>query len=98
MTATPPRWGEAPAGPGYPRDLVGYGPHPPNPHWTDGARIAVSFVLNVEEGGENSALHGDPASETFLSEMVNAQPFADRHLSMESLYEYGSRAGVWRVL
>jgi allantoinase len=98
VTATPPRWGDAPARPGYPRDLVGYGPHPPDPHWPGDARIAVSFVLNVEEGGENSVLHGDPASETFLSEIVNAQPFADRHLSMESLYEYGSRAGVWRVL
>jgi putative urate catabolism protein len=78
--------------------MVGYGPNPPDPQWPEGARIAVSFVLNVEEGGENSVLHGDPTSETFLSEMINAQPFADRHLSMESLYEYGSRAGVWRVL
>ena len=95
---TPPRWGDAPAAPDYPRDMVGYGPEPPNPRWPNGARIAVSFVLNIEAGGENNVLHGDPASETFLSEIVNAQPFADRHLSMESLYEYGSRAGVWRVL
>ena len=93
-----PRWGEAPALPGYPRDLLGYGPNPPHPQWPGGARIAVSFVLNVEEGGENSVLHDDPASETFLSEMVGAQAFPDRHLSMESLYEYGSRSGVWRVL
>jgi allantoinase len=94
----PSRWGEAPIHPDYPRDLVGYGPNPPHPHWPGEARIAVSFVLNVEEGGENNVLHGDPASETFLSEIVAAQPFADRHLSMESLYEYGTRAGVWRVL
>lgn len=94
----PARWGEAPALPGYPRDLVGYGPTPPNPRWPGRAKLAVSFVLNVEEGGENSVLHGDPASETFLSEIVAAQAFLDRHLSMESLYEYGSRAGVWRVL
>jgi allantoinase len=96
--AVPPRWGDAPARPGYPRDMVGYGQHPPDPQWPGGARIAVSFVLNVEEGGENNVLHGDPASETFLSEIVTALPFPDRHLSMESLYEYGSRAGVWRVL
>jgi allantoinase len=95
---TPPRWGDAPSRPGYPRDLVGYAGHPPHPQWPGGARIAVSFVLNVEEGGENSVLHGDPASETFLSEIVNAQPFPDRHLSMESLFEYGTRAGAWRVL
>jgi allantoinase len=98
MTGAPDRWGDAPARTGYPRDLVGYGPNPPNPQWPGGARIAVSFVLNVEEGGENNVLHGDPASETFLSEIVNAEPFPDRHLSMESLYEYGSRAGVWRIL
>ena len=78
-------------GPTTRRDLVGYGADPPDPHWPGGARVAVSFVLNVEEGGENSVLHGDPASETFLSEIVGAQPFPDRHLSMESLYEYGSR-------
>jgi putative urate catabolism protein len=93
-----PRWGAAPSEPGYPRDLVGYGARPPHPRWPGGARIAVSFVLNVEEGGENSVLHGDPASETFLSEIIGAQAFPDRHLSMESLYEYGSRAGVWRIL
>ena len=81
----------------YPRDLVGYGEHPPHARWPGGARIALQLVLNYEEGGENSVLHGDPASETFLSEIVGAQPFAQRHMSMESLYEYGARAGVWRV-
>ena len=82
----------------YPRDLAGYGAEPPHARWPGGARIALQFVLNYEEGGENSVLHGDPASETFLSEIVGAAPFAQRHMSMESLYEYGSRAGVWRVL
>ena len=85
-------------GSNYPRDLVGYGAHPPHPRWPGGARIAVQFVLNYEEGAENSVLHGDAASETFLSEIIGATPFPDRHLSMESLYEYGARAGVWRVL
>jgi allantoinase len=83
----------------YPRDMVGYGAHPPHAGWPGGARIAVQFVLNYEEGGESSVLHGDAASETFLSEIVGAQPFPGaRHMSMESLYEYGSRAGVWRLL
>jgi putative urate catabolism protein len=82
----------------YPRDLLGYGARPPHARWPGGARIALQFVLNYEEGGESCVLHGDAASETFLSEIVGAQPFADRHLSMESLYEYGARAGVWRVL
>ena len=82
----------------YPRDLLGYGRQPPHPRWPGGARLALQFVLNVEEGAENCVLHGDAASETFLSEIINAQPFAARHLSMESLYEYGARAGVWRVL
>ena len=82
----------------YPRDLAGYGRHPPHPQWPDGARIALQFVLNYEEGGENSVLHGDPASETFLSEIIGASAFPMRHMSMESLYEYGSRAGLWRVL
>ncbi len=81
----------------YPRDLVGYGEHPPDPRWPGGASIAVQFVLNYEEGAERSVLHGDPASETFLSEIIGAEAFAARHLSMESLYEYGSRAGFWRV-
>ena len=83
----------------YPRDLVGYGARPPQADWPGGARIAVQFVLNYEEGAESSVLHGDAASETFLSEIVGATPRpAARHMSMESLYEYGSRAGVWRVL
>jgi putative urate catabolism protein len=84
--------------PGYPRDLAGYGEHPPHPRWPHGARIAVQFVLNYEEGGENSVLHGDAASETFLADIVGAQAYPARHMSMESLYEYGSRAGVWRIL
>jgi putative urate catabolism protein len=82
----------------YPRDLAGYGRRPPHPRWPGGARLALQFVLNVEEGAENSVLHGDPASETFLSEIIGAQAFPARHMSMESLYEYGSRAGIWRVL
>ncbi|MEI8169083.1 MAG: allantoinase PuuE [Rhodoferax sp.] len=82
----------------YPRDLIGYGPHPPHAAWPGQARIAVQFVLNYEEGGENSTLHGDATSEQFLSEMFNPAAFTARHLSMESIYEYGSRAGVWRLL
>jgi allantoinase len=82
----------------YPRDLVGYGRALPDPQWPGRAQIAVQFVLNYEEGAENCVLDGDPYAETFLSEMVPAEPFPDRHLSMESLYEYGARAGVWRVL
>ena len=83
----------------YPRDLRGYGATPPKADWPGGARIAVQFVLNYEEGGENCILHGDAASETFLSEIIGAQPFAGaRHMSMESIYEYGARAGVWRLL
>jgi putative urate catabolism protein len=83
----------------YPRDLVGYGPNPPKADWPGGARIAVQFVLNYEEGGENCVLHGDPASEAFLSEIVGAQPLMGvRHISMEQIYEYGSRVGVWRIL
>lgn len=82
----------------YPRDLAGYGRHPPHARWPGGARIALQFVLNYEEGAENCVLHGDPASETFLSEIVGASAFPARHMSMESLYEYGSRAGLWRLL
>ncbi|BBZ75185.1 allantoinase [Mycolicibacterium anyangense] len=78
--------------------MVGYGPHPPDPQWPGQAHIALQFVLNYEEGAENNVLHGDPASETFLSEMIGAQAFPNRHMSMESLYEYGSRAGLWRLL
>ncbi len=84
--------------PAYPRDLRGYGRRPPHPQWPQQARIAVQVVLNYEEGAENCVLHGDAASETFLSEIVNAAAFADRHMSMESLYEYGSRVGAWRIL
>ena len=82
----------------YPRDLVGYGRHPPHANWPGQARIAVQFVLNYEEGGENCVLHGDAASETFLSELIVAQAFEGRHLSMESMYEYGGRVGAWRIL
>src|SRR3954462_4551673 len=82
----------------YPRDLVGYSRTPPHPRWPGDARVCVQFVINYEEGGENNVLHGDPASETFLSEMVTAQAYENRHMTMESMYEYGSRAGVWRIL
>ena len=83
----------------YPRDIAGYGASPPQANWPGKARLALQFVLNYEEGGENSVLHGDPASEAFLSEIVGAQPVQGaRHMSMESLYEYGSRVGVWRIL
>lgn len=82
----------------YPRDLIGYGGKPPQANWPGNARIAVQFVLNYEEGGENCILHGDAGSEQFLSEIIGAQSYPDRHLSMESIYEYGSRVGVWRIL
>ena len=82
----------------YPRDFTGYGATPPDAAWPDGARIAVQFVLNYEEGGENSLLHGDAASEAFLSEIVGAQPWpGQRHWNMESIYDYGARAGFWRL-
>jgi putative urate catabolism protein len=82
----------------YPRDMIGYGANPPHPRWPGDARIVVSFVINYEEGGENNVLHGDPASEAFLSEMVAAKPREGvRVMAMESLYEYGSRAGFWRL-
>ena len=82
----------------YPRDLAGYGRIPPHAQWPQSARIAVQFVLNYEEGGENSVLHGDAGSEQFLSEMFNPPAYPARHISMESIYEYGARAGVWRIL
>ncbi|MCP5075938.1 MAG: allantoinase PuuE, partial [Rhodobacteraceae bacterium] len=86
---TPPR---------YPRDMHGHGQTPPDPAWPDGAKIAVQFVLNYEEGGENCVLHGDAASEAFLSEIVGASAWPDqRHWNMESIYEYGARAGFWRL-
>ena len=82
----------------YPRDLVGYGQKVPHAQWPGQARIALQFVLNYEEGAENCVLHGDAGSEQFLSELFNPAAYPDRHLSMESVYEYGSRAGVWRLL
>ena len=82
----------------YPRDMVGYGADVPHARWPGGARIAVQFVLNYEEGGENHVLHGDAGSEQFLSEIIGAASFPARHMSMDSIYEYGSRAGVWRLL
>ena len=83
----------------YPRNMTGYGKETIHPHWPNKARVAIQFVLNYEEGGENSILHGDKASEAFLSEIVGAKAYEGvRHMSMESIYEYGSRAGVWRIL
>lgn len=82
----------------YPRDLIGYGRNVPHANWPGQAKIAVQFVLNYEEGGENSVLHGDAGSEQFLSEIIGAAAYPARHLSMESIYEYGSRVGVWRIL
>ncbi len=82
----------------YPRDMVGYGGKPPLADWPGEARIALQFVLNYEEGGESNILHGDEGSERFLSEIIGAQSYPARHMSMESIYEYGSRAGVWRLL
>jgi len=82
----------------YPRDMVGYGRRPPDPRWPGDARIAVQFVLNYEEGGESNILHGDPSSEWLLSEIVGAEPWpGERNMNLESLYEYGSRAGFWRL-
>jgi putative urate catabolism protein len=82
----------------YPRDLAGYGEKPPQANWPGSARLALQVVLNYEEGGENCVLHGDEASECFLSEIVGAEPRTGvRHMSMESVYEYGSRVGVWRL-
>jgi putative urate catabolism protein len=82
----------------YPRDLVGHGRHQPDAQWPGNARVAVQFVLNYEEGAENAVLHGDPGSEQFLSELFNPTAYPARHLTMESIYEYGSRVGVWRIL
>lgn len=82
----------------YPRDMIGYGNTPPKANWPHDARIALQFVINYEEGGENNILHGDDASEAFLSEIVGAQAYSGaRHFNMESMYEYGSRAGFWRL-
>ena len=81
----------------YPRNMLGYGSNPPDVKWPNNSRIAIQFVLNYEEGGENSVLHGDKFSEIFLSEIVGAKAIKGRHINMESLYEYGSRAGFWRI-
>jgi len=82
----------------YPRDMTGYGRTPPDPRWPGGARVAVQFVINYEEGGENTVLHGDAASEAFLSEIIGAVPLVgQRNMNMESIYEYGTRAGFWRL-
>ena len=82
----------------YPRDLAGYGRNPPDPRWPGKARIAVQFVVNFEEGAENSTLHGDQASESFLTEVIGTAPWpGQRHMNVESMYEYGSRAGFWRL-
>lgn len=84
--------------PRYPRDLRGYGRNPPHPQWPGNARVAVQFVVNFEEGGENNILHGDRASEAFLSDVLGAQPWVgQRHANIESMFEYGSRAGFWRL-
>jgi putative urate catabolism protein len=82
----------------YPRDLAGYGREPPDPRWPENARVAVQFVVNFEEGGENNILHGDKASEAFLTDVLGAQPWlGQRHMNVESMFEYGSRAGFWRL-
>lgn len=81
----------------YPRDLIGYAANPPQVNWPGNARIAVQFVLNYEEGAENHVLHGDAGSEQFLSDIIGSVSYPDRHMSMDSLYEYGSRAGFWRI-
>jgi len=82
----------------YPRDMIGYGANPPDAAWPDGARVAINFVVNYEEGGENNILHGDAASEAFLSEIIGADPWpGQRHMNMESIYEFGSRVGFWRL-
>jgi peptidoglycan/xylan/chitin deacetylase (PgdA/CDA1 family) len=87
------------AGAAYPRDLIGYGAAPQHPRWPGDARIAVQFVVNYEEGGENCVLHGDAASETFLSDIANPPAIqGGRNMNIESMYEYGSRAGFWRLL
>ena len=82
----------------YPRDFRGHGPTPPDAQWPNGAKIAISVVLNYEEGGENNILHGDAGSEAFLSDIAGAAPWpGQRHANMESLYDYGARAGFWRL-
>ena len=88
----------APAIESYPRDLIGYGRETPDPEWPGDAYLALQVVINYEEGGESSILHGDSASEAFLSDIAGAQAWpGQRHMNMESMYEYGSRAGFWRL-
>ena len=81
----------------YPRDMVGYGKKLPKVEWPNKAKLALQFVLNYEEGSENSVLNGDKYSETFLSEIIGAKPIKGRHVNMESIYEYGSKRGFWRI-
>ncbi len=81
----------------YPRNMIGYGSNEIKVHWPNNARLALQIVLNYEEGAENSVLHGDKYSETFLSEIIGAKPIKGRHINMESFYEYGSRRGFWRL-
>ncbi len=81
----------------YPRNMIGYGSKDPKINWPNNSRLALQIVLNYEEGAENNVLHGDKHSEIFLSEIIGAQPFNNRHINMESLYEYGSRRGFWRL-
>ena len=82
---------------GYPRDLVGYGPQPPQANWPGGARVAVSVVVNLEEGAESCLLHGDDRSEHRVNDVIGAEPFAGRDLRVESMFEYGARVGGWRL-
>jgi allantoinase len=82
----------------YPRDLIGYGRNPPHAHWPGESRLALQIVLNYEEGGENCVLHGDENSEGFLNEIIGSPTFPMRHMTVESIYEYGSRAGFWRLM
>ena len=81
----------------YPRNMIGYGSKTPSIKWPNYAKLALQIVLNYEEGSENCVLHGDKTSETFLSEIIGAQPIKGRHINMESFYEYGSRRGFWRI-
>lgn len=81
----------------YPRNLIGYGDKPPKVYWPNNAKIAIQFVLNYEEGAEKNILHGDDSSETFLSDIINCKSYKNRHMSIDSLYEYGSRVGFWRI-
>ena len=81
----------------FPRNMIGYGSKTPSVKWPNGAKLALQIVLNYEEGSENCVLHGDKASEAFLSEIIGSQPIKGRHINMESIYEYGSRRGFWRL-